>query len=606
VTDSEDPEPVSLDAFHDVLEDRNRPVVTASEVARRLDRSQSEAVDALSTLADADDVKRLDVENDPIVWYPSDWAALADRERVTLFPERREIIVDRPTQFTRAQLSQFAHLADTNGSGGYVYELRREDVWQAPYDTLDDLLRTVRQVLPESSPYVEAWIGDQWKRAHQFTLRTHEEGYTVLDAATDELMGNVARQKLDDGQLRAPIEDDLSWVAEDRVAEVKRVLYEAGYPVQDERDLDEGDDLDAELNVDLRHYQREWVSEFTDVKSGVLVGPPGSGKTVAAMGVLAAVGGETLILVPSRELASQWRDELLARTTLTADLIGEYHGGKKQIRPVTIATYQTAGMDRHRQLFDERRWGLIIYDEVHHVPSAVYRRSTELQTKHRLGLSATPIREDDREKDIFTLIGPPIGTDWDALFEAGFVQEPEVEIRYVSWDSDERQAEHASTKGHDRRQVAASNPAKLREIRHLLATHRDAKALVFVEYLDHGDALAEALNVPFLSGEMRHARREKLLSEFRHGQRDTLVISRVGDEGIDLPDADMVVVASGLGGSRRQGAQRAGRAMRPAGNALMYVLATRGTTEEDFAKRQVQHLSAKGIRVREQDAETAE
>jgi DNA excision repair protein ERCC-3 len=606
VTDSEDPEPVSLDAFHDVLEDRNRPVVTASEVARRLDRSQSEAVDALSTLADADDVERLDVENDPIVWYPSDWAALADRERVTLFPERREIVVDRPTQFTRAQLSQFAHLADTNGSGGYVYELRREDVWQAPYDTLDDLLRTVRQVLPESSPYVEAWIGDQWKRAHQFTLRTHEEGYTVLDAATDELMGNVARQKLDDGQLRAPIEDDLSWVAEDRVAEVKRVLYEAGYPVQDERDLDEGDDLDAELNVDLRHYQREWVSEFTDVKSGVLVGPPGSGKTVAAMGVLAAVGGETLILVPSRELASQWRDELLARTTLTADLIGEYHGGKKQIRPVTIATYQTAGMDRHRQLFDERRWGLIIYDEVHHVPSAVYRRSTELQTKHRLGLSATPIREDDREKDIFTLIGPPIGTDWDALFEAGFVQEPEVEIRYVSWDSDERQAEHASTKGHDRRQVAASNPAKLREIRHLLATHRDAKALVFVEYLDHGDTLAEALNVPFLSGETRHARREKLLSEFRHGQRDTLVISRVGDEGIDLPDADMVVVASGLGGSRRQGAQRAGRAMRPAGNALMYVLATRGTTEEDFAKRQVQHLSAKGIRVREQDAETAE
>ena len=606
MTDSEDPEPVSLDAFHDVLEDRNRPVVTASEVARRLDRSQSAAVDALSALADADDVERLDVENDPVVWYPSDWAALADRERVTLFPERREIVVDQPTQFTRAQLSQFAHLADTNSSGGYVYELRREDVWQAPYDALDDLLRTVRQVLPESSPHVEAWIEDQWKRAHQFTLRNHEEGYTVLDAATDELMGNVARQKLDDGQLRAPIEDDLSWVAEDRVAEVKRILYEADYPVQDERDLDEGDDLDAELNVDLRHYQREWVSEFTDVKSGVLVGPPGSGKTVAAMGVLTAVGGETLILVPSRELASQWRDELLARTTLTADQIGEYHGGKKQIRPVTIATYQTAGMDRHRQLFDERRWGLIVYDEVHHVPSAVYRRSTELQTKHRLGLSATPIREDDREKDIFTLIGPPIGTDWDALFEAGFVQEPEVAIRYVPWDSDERQEEHASTKGHDRRQVAATNPAKLREIRHLLATHRDAKALVFVEYLDHGDALAEALNVPFLSGETRHARREKLLSEFRHGQRDTLVISRVGDEGIDLPDADMVVVASGLGGSRRQGAQRAGRAMRPAGNALMYVLATRGTTEEDFAKRQVQHLSAKGIRVREQDAETAE
>jgi len=606
VTDSADPDAVSLDAFHVVLEDSDRPVVTASEVAQTLDCSQAEAVDALAALADEAEVERLDVESDPVVWFPTDWAALADRERVVLFPERREIVVDNPTQFTRAQLSQFAHLADTNREGGYVYELRREDIWQAPYDSLSDLLQTVRQVVPESSPHVEEWIEDQWKRAHQFTLRTHEDGYTVLEAATDDLMGNVARRKLDDDQLRAPIDDDVSWVAEGQVAEVKRILYEAGYPVQDERDLDEGDALDIDLNVDLRGYQKEWVREFTDVKSGVLVGPPGSGKTVAAMGVLEAVGGETLILVPSRELAGQWRDELLARTTLTADQIGEYHGGEKQIRPVTIDTYQTAGMDRHRQLFDERQWGLIVYDEVHHVPATVYRRSTNLQTKHRLGLSATPIREDDREKDIFTLIGPPIGTDWDSLFDAGFVQEPEVEIRYVPWATDERQREHASTSGHDRRQIAATNPAKLREVRHLLATHRDAKALVFVEYLDHGEALAEALNVPFLSGETRHVRREKLLSEFRHGQRDTLVISRVGDEGIDLPDADLVLVASGLGGSRRQGAQRAGRVMRPAGNALVYVLATRGTTEAEYAKRQVQHLSAKGIRVREQDAETVE
>jgi len=595
---------VSLDAFHDALEDATRPVVTASEVARTLGCSQAAATEALSDLASAGDVERLDVETDPVVWFPSDWAAVAERERVTLFPERREVVVDRPTQFTRAQLSQFAHLADTNGDDGYVYEIRREDVWQAPYDTLDDLLGTVRQVLPDPAPGLAEWIEDQWKRAHQFVLRTHEDGYTVLEAASDDLMGNVARQRLDDGQLRAPIEDDTSWVAAERVAEVKRILYEAGYPVQDERDLDEGDDLDLELNVDLRGYQREWVREFTDVKSGVLVGPPGSGKTVAALGVLAAVGGETLILVPSRELATQWREELLARTTLTAAQVGEYHGGKKEVRPVTIATYQTAGMDRHRQLFDERRWGLIVYDEVHHVPATVYRRSADLQTKHRLGLSATPIREDDREKDIFTLIGPPIGTDWDALFDAGFVQEPEVEIRYVPWASDERQQEHASTSGHDRRQVAATNPAKLREVRHLLATHRDAKALIFVEYLDHGEALAEALSVPFLSGETRHARREKLLSEFRHGRRDTLVVSRVGDEGIDLPDADLVVVASGLGGSRRQGAQRAGRAMRPAGNALVYVLATRGTTEEEHAQRQLQHLSAKGIRVRERDAET--
>jgi len=604
VTDSEDPEPVSLDAFHDVLEDRNRPVVTASEVARRLDRSQSEAVDALSTLADADDVERLDVENDPVVWYPSDWAALADRERVTLFPERREIIVDRPTQFTRAQLSQFAHLADTNGSGGYVYELRREDVWQAPYDTLDDLLRTVRQVLPESSPHVEAWIEDQWKRAHQFTLRTHEDGYVVLEAASEELMGNVARQKLDEEHLRAPISDTESWVAEEATAEVKRVLYEAGYPVQDDRDLESGADLDVRLDLELRDYQHDWVSRFIETKSGVLVGPPGSGKTVAALGILSRVGGETLILVPSRELVRQWRDELLAHTSLDESQVGEYHGGTKEIRPVTIATYRTAGMDRHRQLFDSREWGLIIYDEVHHISAPVYRRSTDLQTRHRLGLSSSPVREDDREKDIYTLIGPPIGTDWDSLFDSGFVAEPEVEIRYVPWTSEDTQNQYVSSHGHQRRQLAATNPAKLDELEHLLGSYPDEQALVFVEYLDQGRAFADALDVPFVSGEMPHHRREKLFEQFRTGTLSTLVVSRVGDEGIDLPSAQLAVVASGLGGSRRQGTQRAGRTMRPTGSARMYVLATRGTREEEFARQRMRYLAEKGVRVTERDAES--
>ncbi|WP_254663044.1 DEAD/DEAH box helicase, partial [Haladaptatus sp. W1] len=335
-----------------------------------------------------------------------------------------------------------------------------------------------------SSPTIslEGFIEAQWKRARQFRLYTHEDGYVVLEAASDDLMGNVARQKLSEDHLRAPIGDDESWVAEDKVAEVKRILYEAGYPVQDERDLETGDDLDITCALDLRDYQREWVEEFVDLKSGVLVGPPGSGKTVAAMGVLEAVSGESLILVPGRELAGQWRDELLASTSLTPEQVGEYHGGEKNVRPVTIATYQTAGMDRHRQLFDQRRWGLIVYDECQHIPSRVFRRSADLQSKHRLGLSATPVREDDKEKDIFTLIGPPIGTDWDALFEAGFVAEPEVEIRYVGWDEETYHGEYANADGRGKRRIAATNPAKLDEIRFLLAEHPTSKALVFVEY----------------------------------------------------------------------------------------------------------------------------
>ncbi|MHB9286181.1 DEAD/DEAH box helicase [Halobacteriales archaeon Cl-PHB] len=603
---SPDDDPDAAEAFYDALEAVGRPIVTATRYAQVTDCSQDEATETLEALAEDDVAARLDVSGDPVVWYPSDLSRLTDRERVILFPDAREVVVDQPTQFTRAQLSQFAHLLSTTGSGAYRYEIRREDIWQAPYDSIEGLLDTVRSVLPERSATLEDWVTEQWKRANQFTLATHEDGYTVLEAETPELMGNVARQELGDDQLRAPISESESWVAEEQVASVKRTLYEAGYPVRDERDLESGEDLPVDLHLELRDYQSAWVSRFLETRSGVLVGPPGSGKTVAALGILAAVEGETLILVPGRELAGQWRDELLAHTSLDPDQVGEYHGGTKDVRPVTIATYRTAGMDRHRQLFDSREWGLIVYDEVHHIPAPVHRRSADLQTRHRLGLSSTPVREDDRETDIFTLIGPPIGTDWDALFEAGYVAEPEVQIRYLPWDSEESANEYVSSHGHERRQLAASNPAKYDEVEHLLSNHPEERALVFVEYLDQGRELADRLDVPFISGDMPHHRREKLFEQFRNGTLHTLVVSRVGDEGIDLPNAELAIVASGLGGSRRQGAQRAGRTMRPTGRARLYVLATRGTREEEFARQRMRHLAEKGVSVTERDAETAE
>jgi DNA excision repair protein ERCC-3 len=605
VTESPDPDtdnPLSLDRFYDVLESRERPVVTASEVARALDVSQSDASDLLAALAREGRIESLDVESDPVVWYPRDWKETQRRQRVVLFPKRREIVVSDPTQFTRAQLSQFAHLVDTNRTGGYVYRVREEDIWQAPYDSLDALQRTMRQALGERSVALEEWVESQWKRARKFRLYTHADGYVVLEAGSADLLGNVAEQKLDDGQLRARISDTEAWVASDRVAEVKRVLYDAGYPVTDDRDLEGGDPLPMDLHLPLRDYQTDWVERFTDAKAGVLVGPPGAGKTVAALGIMAEIEGETLVLVPSRELASQWREAILEHTSLSPEQVGEYHGGVKEIRPVTIATYQTAGMDRHRLLFDERRWGLIVYDEVQHIPSPIHRRSADLQAMHRLGLSATPVREDDKEREIFTLIGPPIGTDWGALFEAGYVAEPEVEIRYVPWADDMDANEYGSAIGHEKRQVAATNPAKVDEVREIMREHPDEKALVFVEYLEQGERLAAELGIPFISGETPHAERRRLFAAFRAGEHRALVVSRVGDEGIDLPDAELAIAASGLGGSRRQGAQRAGRTMRPVGRARMYVLATRGTAEEDFARRRMQYLAGKGVHVTEADS----
>ena len=604
VLEAERPD-VPLDRFHEALEAEERPVATASEVARRLGTTQAAARDALADLVERGDVDRVDVENDPVVFYPTEWGRLASRERVVVFPSRRELVVDRPTQFTRAQLSQFAYLVDTTGTDpgtrGYLYRIRQEDVWAAPFDDADALVASLRSVVPRRFEHLEEWVRDQWRRAHRFRLYTHDDGYVVLEAASESLLGNVADEHLTDDQLRAPISETEAWVNEDAIAGVKRALYDAGYPVEDDRDLETGDPVDVELTTELRPYQETWVETFLESRSGVYVGPPGSGKTVAAIATIAAVGGETLILVPSRELAGQWREELLDHSTIDPGDVGEYHGGEKTIRPVTIATYQTAGMDRHRSLFDSRKWGVICFDEAHHITAPVFKRSAELQAKHRLGLSATPVRETGSEEEIYTLIGPPIGADWDALFEAGFVQEPEVEIRYVPWREELARNEYASADGRERRRLAAENPAKVEEIRYLLAAHREQKALVFIEYLDHGEAIAEALDVPFVSGETPHHERAELFRRFRaaDGDLETLVVSRVGDEGIDLPNAELAIVASGLGGSRRQGSQRAGRTMRPEGSALVYVLATRGTSEEEFAQRQMRHLARKGVRVRE-------
>ena len=601
---NEESEPtLSLDDFYTAVDAQERPVLTTEQVARRLEMSHAAAKSGLDALVEADKLEAVRREGETVAWYPTDIRDLARRERVILFPTRREVVVDQPTQYTRAQLSQFAHLVDSTGTEpgtrGYLYRVRQEDIWAAPFDDLDGLLASMRSVLPRRSPHLEQWVESQWKRANQFTLRTHEDGYVVLEAATEELMGNVARQKLSEDQLRAPMSDTESWVNSEEVASVKRTLYEAGYPVVDERDLETGDPIDVDLTATLREYQQSWVDTFLDQKAGVYVGPPGSGKTIAAIATIAAVGGETLILVPSRELAAQWREALTSESTLTDEQIGEYHGGEKNIRPVTISTYQTAGMDRHRQLFDSRKWGLIVYDEVQHIPSKVFRRSADLQTSHRLGLSATPVREDDKESEIFTLIGPPIGTDWAALFDAGFVAEPEVEIRYVPWRDEIARNEYTSADGHERYQLAAMNPAKIDEIRYLCETHPDSKTLIFVDYLDQGTEIADALDIPFISGETRHYERQRQFEAFRNGELQTLIVSRIADEGIDLPNAELAIVASGLGGSRRQGTQRAGRTMRPVGSAVLYVLATRGTREEDFAQQQMRHLAGKGVRIRE-------
>lgn len=598
---------LSIEEFLEVLREVGRPFATTEEVAARLDRPPSTVAIELESLADdpAATIETRELFDGVTVWYPAASIDELDPERVVVFPDRRELVVHRPSQFTRATLTQFAHLVATSGSEGYLYRIRPVDIWQAPYDDLSGLLEAIRGVAGALAPRLEEWIEDQWGRAHQFRLETHPDGYTVLVAETANVMESVARQELTEDELRADISPTESWVAEEAIASIKRQLYDAGFPVLDNRILEEGDPLSFNVEVEFRPYQMTWIDRFFERGSGVLVGPPGSGKTVAALGIMERVGGETLILVPSRELARQWRDRIVADTDLSTEDVGEYHGGTKQLRPVTVATYHIASMDRHRGVFEDRRWGLIVFDEVHHIPASVHRRTADLQSRARLGLSASPVRGDEREDEIFTLIGPPIGTDWASLLEAGYVVEPTLEIRYLPWGSDDALDAYRGASGHERRQRAALNPAKMDDIRRLLERHAEDRVLIFVDWLDHGRALSEELDVPFISGETPHAQRERYFSDVREGRLDTVVVSRVADEGIDLPDASVAILASGLGGSRRQGTQRVGRTMRPVGGAQVYVLATRGTEEEDFARQQLRHLQSKGLQVRETTVELA-
>ena len=579
------------------------PLATTQELAAVLEVTPVALEDVLVELADAGTIGQKTVGGELDLWYPIEWDTLLTGERVVVFADRQEFVLDQPDQFTRAQAAQFAELLATNGHGAYWYRIRPIDVWHAPAADFEALLRTVRDVIPAPDERLVEWIRDQWERGHRFRLFTHPDDYTVLEAGSASLMGNVARPALENEELRGPISETESWVAEGREADIKRILLDEGFPVQDDRELEEGDPLSVGLTVSLRDYQREWVDAFMDRGAGVLVGPPGSGKTVTAFGIMHAIGGETLILVPSRELATQWRTRVLADTDLEPDQVGEYHGGIKQRRPVTIATYHVAGMDRHRSLFEDRKWGLIVFDECHHIPAPVARRTADLQSRHRLGLSSSPVRGDDKEGDIFTLIGQPIGTDWAALLEAGFVMEPTLEIRYLPWGTEEAAATYQAADGHERRRAAAMNPAKLADVERLRDRHPDDHVLVFVEWIEHGEAIAAELGVPFVSGQTPHPERERYFEDFRSGTLETLVVSRVGDEGVDLPDASVAIIASGLGGSRRQGTQRVGRTMRPVGGAHCYVLATSGTEEEDFARHQLRYLRGKGMRVEEKTIE---
>ncbi|MEA3345794.1 MAG: DNA repair helicase XPB [Chloroflexota bacterium] len=410
-----------------------------------------------------------------------------------------------------------------------------------------------------------------------------------------------------------------------RRGHIKQALVNIGYPAEDLAGYVDGEALEFHLleiaasgkPFALRDYQREAAEIFyaggaAYGGSGVVVLPCGSGKTMVSMAVMEMMQCNTLILTPNTVAVRQRIDELLDKTTLPGDQIGEYSGHRKEIRPVTISTYQTMTYRKrgtkgrglsmleefpHFQLFNERNWGLIVYDEVHLLPAPVFRITAELQARRRLGLTATLVREDGREEDVFSLIGPKkYDVPWKDLERQGWIAAAEVTEIRIPMPRDLRMDYAVADRRHKYR-FAAENPRKFDVLDQLLAKHPDDKTLIIGMYLDQLEQAQKRYGYPLITGKTTVRERRKLFQKFREGTVQRLIISKVGNFAIDLPDASVIIQISGTFGSRQEEAQRMGRILRPKQNGLVahfYTLVSRDTRDQEFSANRQLFLTEQG------------
>ena len=437
----------------------------------------------------------------------------------------------------------------------------------------------------------------------------------VLHAADRPVLEEVMRSKRTAGMLGERLGDTDVVIHPSERGRLKQALIKLGWPAEDLAGYVDGEAHPIALAEDpaaaaagapgafaLRPYQRQAVDAFWAGGSGVVVLPCGAGKTLVGAASMARSSTTTLILVTNAVSARQWKEELIRFTSLTDDEIGEYSGSRKEIRPVTIATYQVLTMKRkgvypHLDLLDARDWGLIVYDEVHLLPAPVFRMTADLQARRRLGLTATLVREDGREDEVFSLIGPKrYDAPWKDLENQGWIA-PAVctEVR-LTLDAGERMA-YATAEAEDRYRLAATSPRKLPVVEKILARHPGEEALVIGSYVDQLEDLAEHLGAPVITGATTVRQRQRLYDDFRAGQVPVLVVSKVANFSIDLPGASVAVQVSGSFGSRQEEAQRLGRIMRPKSDgrqAHFYTVVARDSKDQEFAAHRQRFLAEQG------------
>ena len=499
----------------------------------------------------------------------------------------------------------------------HTYRLTPLGLWNAraaghdAEQVVSVLLRYSRYPVPHALLIDVAETMDRYGRLQ---IVSHPVHGLVLHALDRAVLAEVLRSRKAAGLLGARLDPEDVVVHPSERGHLKQVLLQLGWPAEDLAGYVDGEAHPIDLvtaDWHLRPYQQQAVDSFWHGGSGVVVLPCGAGKTLVGAGAMARSRTTTLILVTNTVAARQWRDELLRRTTLTEDEIGEYSGARKEVRPVTIATYQVLttrrkGMYPHLELLDARDWGLVVYDEVHLLPAPVFRMTADLQARRRLGLTATLVREDGREDDVFSLIGPKrFDAPWKDIEAQGWIAPAEcIEVRLTLPDG-ERLA-YATAEREDKYRLAATASGKNHVVEKLVRRHAGEQTLVIGQYLDQLEELAEHLDAPLITGATTVRERQRLFDAFRSGEVNRLVVSKVANFSVDLPEATVAIQVSGSFGSRQEEAQRLGRIMRPKNDgrsATFYTVVSRDTVDQDFAAHRQRFLAEQGYTYRIVDAE---
>jgi DNA excision repair protein ERCC-3 len=525
--------------------------------------------------------------------------------------------IDHPmsTECRRA-IAPFAEL-ERSPEHIHTYRLTPLGLWNAraaghdAEQVIDTLIKYSRYAVPHS---ILIDVAETMSRYGRLRLEMDPVHGLILITTDTAVLEEVIRAKKIAPLLGARIDPETITVLPSQRGQIKQSLLRLGWPAEDFAGYVDGQAHEISLvqkDWTIRPYQELAAEGFWHGGSGVVVLPCGAGKTIVGAAAMAHAKATTLILVTNTIAARQWREELLKRTTLNEDEIGEYSGAKKEIRPVTIATYQVMtkkknGVYAHLDLFDSYDWGLIIYDEVHLLPAPIFRFTADIQSRRRLGLTATLVREDGMEGEVFSLIGPKrFDVPWKEIEAQGYIAPAEcIEVR-VNLTEIERLA-YATAEPENRYRNCATTRTKRDVVEALVEKHVDDQVLVIGQYIDQLDELSKVLGAPLIKGETPIKEREILFNKFRTGEIKCLVVSKVANFSIDLPDATIAIQVSGAFGSRQEEAQRLGRILRPKSDgrsAKFYSVISRDTIDQDFAQNRQRFLAEQGYSYKIIDAD---